>query len=464
MDQTHIALQMLPGVDSLLNHSLIKQLLIKYRYPFVLKTIRAKLTEERAKILNNETYDTGADALANKIYEHIYSYEKNELKPVINGTGVLLHTNLGRAILGKGLLKDLEKVIGDYTNLEYNLNTGKRGKRKSHINDLIKDLLNVEDSAVVNNNAAAVFLCLNALAFGKEVIVSRGELIEIGDSFRIPDIMKLSGVKMIEVGTTNKTKLKDYEEAINIETAVLFKTHRSNFSLKGFTDDVPVKELAALAKRRNLISMCDIGSGLLFNHKETVLQHELSVEEIIEQGIDLVMFSGDKLVGGPQCGIIAGKKALVAQIENHPLMRTYRVDKLTIIALSSVLKEFLLVAPSESVNPTYNHLIKNNIDGLRQNASRLHNSICADNLHADIVPSKVQVGGGTLPEVYFDSYALEITSPFINGEELFSKLLKLDKPIVSFLKHGKVVIDLFCVHEDDMPYIAQSINNLCKTQ
>jgi len=464
MDQVQSGLKLLPSVDYLLNHPVIEGLIMKYRYSFVLKTIRNKLNEERIRILNNEEYDASPDSLVNKIQEHISSYEKTPLKPVINATGILLHTNLGRASLGRGLLKDLEHVIGNYTNLEFNLSDGKRGKRKSHFENLIRELLDVEDAAVVNNNAAAVFLCLKALASEKEVIVSRGELIEIGDSFRIPDIMKLSGVRMVEVGTTNKTKLKDYENAINAETAVLFKTHRSNFSLSGFTEDVPVKELATLAKKRNLISMCDLGSGLLFKHTEPTLQRELSAEEILEQGIDLVMFSGDKLLGGPQCGIIIGKKALISRIEHHPLMRTYRVDKLTLITLSSVLKEFLFLAPSESINPTYNRLTKNDVTRLLGNARLLIEGISSDLLNAILIPSKVQFGGGTLPDVYFDSYALELSPQFISAAELYSKLLRLDKPVVSFLKQGHIIIDLFCIHDTDVNYIAQSINTLCKIQ
>lgn len=464
MDQADI-LRKIPGVDKLLFHPAIISLVNKYRYNLVLKTIRNVLDAERKAILAEDKGDCPSlDCLAQKIFDRLKSYEDAGLKPVINATGIVLHTNLGRAPLGENVKEDLKNVIGNYSNLEFNLENGKRGKRKNLFGSLIKELLNVEDVAVVNNNAAAVYLTLRALAENSEVIISRGELIEIGDSFRIPDIMKLSGAKMIEVGSSNKTKLSDYEKAITPETSILFKTHRSNFSLKGFTEETTIAQLSALAKKSNLVTICDIGSGLLFKHEDTVLQNELSVEEVIASGADLVMFSGDKLLGGPQCGVIAGKKALISKIEQHPLMRTYRVDKLTIAVLNAVLKGYLYREPTQSQNPVYFQLTRYDIGALYKNAQRLLENIDPKVFNAEVVKSKVQCGGGTLPGIEFDSYAVEICDSQFPVEELNLKLIKLKTPIVGFIRQSRLVIDLFCINDRDLSYISQSLNNLCQNK
>jgi L-seryl-tRNA(Ser) seleniumtransferase len=455
-------LKSIPSVDSLLNHTAIKDLITKYRHELVIKIIRKILNSEREDILNDVKTEADNQALVKKITHHFIELEKQILKPVINATGIVLHTNLGRAPMGPHVFNELGPVICNYSNLEFDLNTGKRGKRKSHFSHLITDLLDVEDFVIVNNNAAAVFLALKSIAQDKEVIVSRGELIEIGESFRLSEIMSLSGAKMIEVGSTNKTRISDYENAITPDTAVVLKTHRSNFSLHGFTDEVSFAELAALAKRRNLVSMCDLGSGLLFKQTEAPLEAEISVDEVIQQGIDLVMFSGDKLLGGPQCGIIVGRRSIISKIERHPLMRTYRVDKMTIICLTHILKSYLYSTPDELTNPTLFHLQMIKTDQILEKAESLREILIDKGFKTNVVLNKVQCGGGTLPDSFIDSYAVELVPPTIPADAIYFKLLGLDKPIVSILRRGTVIFDLFCVNQFDIRYIAESLISICK--
>ncbi|MFH2034091.1 MAG: L-seryl-tRNA(Sec) selenium transferase, partial [Candidatus Margulisiibacteriota bacterium] len=319
------ALRKLPGVDVLLNEASVKELAAAHGIELVTYAARNTINSAREKILNGSPQID----LVSEVKNLIEKISKPSLKPVINATGIILHTNLGRAPLS------FEPIRG-YCNLEFDLETGKRGKREAHLKAPLKYITGAEDTLVVNNNAAAIVLILNTLASGKEVIISRGELIEIGGSFRINEIMASAGVKMVEVGTTNKTRLSDYENAVTENTALIFKAHKSNYSIKGFSEEVGIKELAEFSRKKGIPFVYDIGSGLLRKPKNLNLEGEPDVRSALKDGAYLVCFSGDKLLGGPQAGIIAGKKELISKLAKAPLMRALRVGKMTIAGLSAV--------------------------------------------------------------------------------------------------------------------------------
>ena len=333
-------MQKIPGVDKLLISEEIKELLGQYGSELVTFSIRKVLDEIRAEILAGEKVAT-LDDIVLQIKKVIKTIGDRSLIEVINTTGIVLHTNLGRALLGNHVLEELRPIVSNYSNLEFDLNTGRRGQRNSHISELMKFVTQAEDAVVVNNNAAAVMLILKTFAEGKEVIISRGELIEIGGSFRIPEIMEASGCKMIEVGATNRTRLSDYENAITKDTALIFKAHKSNYYIDGFTEEVKLSDLSDLAKKHELLFIYDLGSGLLRKPKGLPLENEPDVRSSLQAGCDIVSFSGDKLLGGPQAGIIAGRYGLIQKIAKAPMMRTLRVGKMTIAALSAVMRFYL---------------------------------------------------------------------------------------------------------------------------
>ena len=340
MTNANSEFQKLPAVNKLLNSKNIKPLTEKHGSNLVKYCIREVLNNLRQKLKQHKQIPDTAE-IEKIIISEINSLSKQSLKPVINATGVVVHTNLGRSPLGKHLLKESFDTLTAYNNLEFDLEKGKRGHRNTHASKLLKYLTGAEDVVVVNNNAAAVMFILSTFAKNKEVIISRGELIEIGGAFRIPDIMETSGAKMIEIGTTNKTKIKDYEKAITENTAIIFKTHKSNYTIKGFTKEASLKEIVELGKKTGIPTVYDIGSGLLRKVDNNALKNEPDVKQAINTGIDMVCFSGDKLLGGPQAGIIAGKKKYINILKNHPLMRVLRVGKTTLTMLETACKYYL---------------------------------------------------------------------------------------------------------------------------
>jgi len=330
----------LPGVDKILALPDVKKLANTFSKDLVKYAIRNTINYYRSKIENGEK----APELSQIIETIKLSTTKigtKSLKSVINTSGIVIHTNLGRAPLGKDLIKESAKVLEKYSNLEFNLSEGKRGQRNDHASELLKFLTGAEDVIVVNNNAAAVMLILRTFAKNKEVIVSRGELIEIGGSFRVPDIMAASDCKMIEVGATNKTKIEDYEKAVSENTALLFKAHKSNYVIKGFTKEAELEELVKLGKSKNIPVVYDIGSGLLRKIDTRVLKNEPDVKQALSSGIDLICFSGDKLLGGPQAGVIAGKKEYIKILKKEPMVRALRVCKTTLAMLETACKYYL---------------------------------------------------------------------------------------------------------------------------
>jgi L-seryl-tRNA(Ser) seleniumtransferase len=346
------AFKKIPGVDRLLDSPEIIEISSKYPRSLILNAINQVLDETRKRIATGDeskvSFDLTLGPISTRVVERLELLARPSLRPLINATGVVVHTNLGRSILAERVLQRFGPLSGGYSNLEYDLDQGKRGSRYTHVEGILKELTSAEAAMVVNNNAAAVFLALETLARGGEVIVSRGQLVEIGGSFRIPDVMRKSGAKMVEVGTTNKTHLSDYEEVFGPDTALLLKVHTSNFQIVGFTEDVDTTQLVNLGKKYGIPLMEDLGSGCLVDFSKYGLTKEPTVQEVLEQGVDLVTFSGDKLLGGPQAGIILGRKDLVEAIKKNQLTRALRIDKLTLIALESpmiVLKQRPNVLP-----------------------------------------------------------------------------------------------------------------------
>lgn len=433
----------IPGVDKLLTLIEVKKLIDDYGKKSVTKIIQMQLDSYRQDIINGKLLPE-SEVIIQEISQRLKQVFGRSLKSVINATGIILHTNLSRAPLGEAVLKELTPVIRSYSNLEFDLKKGKRGQRNSHISDLLAMVTGAEDAVVVNNNAAAVMLILKTFAEGKEVVISRGELIEIGGSFRIPDIMEASGAKMIEVGTTNRTRIEDYEKAINPNTAMIFKAHKSNYKIKGFTEEASLNEISLLAKKNNIISVYDLGSGLLRRPDKLNLRDEPDVKSCLQSGIDIVSFSGDKLMGGPQAGIIVGAEQFISNIAKAPMMRALRVGKLTIAALRAVISWYFSDEKLMENIPLFSLLNRSTKD-LERMAEQLQGLLKDVDVEAEVVPSKAQVGGGTLPDLFIDSFAVKIK--FSKKEEkkaegIFRILMQLDEPVIGILREGDLLFDM----------------------
>jgi len=380
------------------------------------------------------------------------------LLPVLNLTGTVIHTNLGRALLPGAAIAALQKVASQPSNLEYDLEMGQRGDRDEHLAALICEITGAEDATVVNNNAAAVVLVLNSLAENRDVLISRGELVEIGGSFRIPDVMRSAHAKLLEVGTTNRTHLSDYENAIGPQTAMLMKVHTSNYEVKGFTASVPEPELAALAKKSNLPFVADLGSGTLIDLAQYGLPREPTVRDLIQCGADLVTFSGDKLLGGPQAGIIAGRRDLIAQIKRNPLKRALRVDKLTIAALREVLALYRDRDRLREHLPVL-RILTRDPEAIRQQAEQMLPQVrkqLADLAEVRVEATRSQIGSGALPLDLLPSHALVLTPKSKKGAtdkaltDLALAFRRLPTPVVGRLHDGSLYFDLRCLESADV--------------
>ncbi|MCD4820340.1 MAG: L-seryl-tRNA(Sec) selenium transferase [Candidatus Cloacimonetes bacterium] len=457
--KANLELRKLPGVDKLLIYPEIINMIEIYGNELVKYTLRLNLYIVRKEIISEEnSYDE--IVFFNRVNDTITKIADPSLKQVVNATGIILHTNLGRAPLGEKVLNDITPIILGYSNVEFDLETGGRGHRNSHFKNILKYITNAEDVAVVNNNAAAVLLCLKTLAEGKEVIISRGELIEIGGSFRIPDIMKISGSKMIEVGTTNRTKLSDYENVITDETKIIFKAHKSNYYIGGFTEEVELKELAELAHKHNLILIYDIGSGLLKKPDGINLGNEPDIKTSLYSGVDIITFSGDKLLGGPQAGIIAGKKNLIEQLSNSPLMRTLRVGKLTIAALHSVIRSYLNEVDLIKEIPIFKRFGRNREELLKL-AKYFNSELNKMSIRNILIPDTGRTGGGTLPRTEIDSFSIELDfDEFRFGKKMYFELLKFPKPIIGILREGKILFNVYSINKSEVDYIVKNIKIL----
>lgn len=386
------------------------------------------------------------------------------LVPVINATGIVIHTNLGRTPISDGVLDDIRNQVTGYTTVEYSIAQRRRGHRSVHLKEALNTLTGAENSAVVNNNAAAVILVLKALAEGRDVIISRSELIEIGGSFRIPEIMEASGARMIEVGSTNYTTLEDYEQAITSNTALIFKAHHSNFSIGGYCNEVSVEELVALSKKHHIPFYYDLGSGLM--HRPSLLKDiaEIDIRSAVQMGVDVVTFSTDKLYGGCQGGIIIGKEELVAACESDPLMRALRVGKVTIAALKSLTDAYLNEKTLFEKSPLH-RILDQSHETIQKRAKLLRKTINKKfKKQTEVVSNKAQVGGGTLPYFFIDSFAVKIKTPDDSvkkreqfSEALFAYLHTLDKPIIPILKEGYIFFDCLTIADEQVDEIAKAV-------
>lgn len=428
----------------------------RWGHDAVTSSARAHLKALRAAIESGESVALDLSIIQQTIRDGLTDASQPALKSVFNLTGIVLHSNLGRANLADAAIDAMNRVAGGANNLEYDLERGQRGDRDSHIESLICELTGAEAATVVNNNAAAVLLTLNTLALGKKVPVSRGELVEIGGSFRVPDIMGRSGCSLVEVGTTNRTHLKDYANAIDADTALLMRVHTSNYRIEGFTNTVPEPELAALAEQSKIPFVVDMGCGNLIDLKALGLPHEATARQTLEQGAHLVLFSGDKLLGGPQAGVIAGRSDLVASIKQNPLKRALRLDKVTLAALEATLQLYRNPDKLASTLPTLRLLTRTEAD-IREQAHRMAPNVTAklgDQYRVETASVSSQIGSGALPVEVLPSAALSIKA--VNGGDeplrsLAERLRQLPKPVIGRLHNGAVLLDLRClepIHED----------------
>ncbi len=447
----------IPKVDDLLREKRFEKLLKAHSRKRIVEAIRSVLAELRERIARLEEDGIpmewfGVDRIFSQVADELSRRNAYHFRRVINATGVVIHTNLGRSLLPESVLEHMVEVAKSYSNLEYDVAAGRRGIRYVHVQRLLCDLTGAEDALVVNNNAGAVLLALNSLAFGKEVVVSRGELVEIGGSFRIPDVMAWSGAILKEVGTTNKTHLFDYERAINEETGLLLKVHTSNFRLIGFVEQVPGGAISELAHRRGLPAMEDLGSGNFIDFGRYGLPSEPTVHQALKDGMDVVTFSGDKLLGGPQAGIILGKTEYVRPIQKNPLNRALRIDKLTLAGLEATLKFF--EDPQEAVTkiPALSMIVQSP-ETLRRKAGALRRRLVkgvGEGFDFRVVASSSRVGGGALPEETLPTYCVAVTSEKISETELETHLRKADPPVIARLEEGEVLLDVRTLLDQDV--------------
>ena len=458
MNSAREELKSLPGVDKVLQLPEIKNLIERYNLSLVTYVIRTVINNSRNEILSGKQAPSQKDII-NNIHFLTKKIADKSLQSVINASGIIIHTNLGRAPYGEHLLHSVFDILKGYNNLEFNLIKGSRGQRNDHASEILKYLTGAEDVVIVNNNAAAVMFILRTFARNKEAIVSRGELIEIGGSFRIPDIMAASDCKMVEVGATNKTKPQDYEKAINENTALLFKAHQSNYVIKGFTQEVELPELVSIGKKNNIPVVYDIGSGLLRKVNEKALKNEPDVKQALASGIDLICFSGDKLLGGPQAGIIAGKKKYIDILKKEPMMRALRVGKTTLAILETACSYYLNDKDLFENNVLFKTLNKSEKE-IKETAEQLKSTLDSLNICSKIVESKGKYGGGTLPDLELDSFSVKLLPKDTNNQlakKLYHQLLEQQQPILSNLKSGAIYFDALTLENREIEIIAQNI-------
>lgn len=455
---------MLPSVDEVLSQKEIEKLIEKYPRSIVLESIREVIDINRQTIVAIKTEEEAEkfSLTMEKVIEETERKARDNyalsLKKVINGTGTVLHTNLGRSLISEKIKDEIWTAASRYSNLEYDLEKGERGSRYVHLTDMIKRLTGAEDVLVVNNNAAAVMLVLSTMAKGGEAIVSRGELVEVGGSFRIPSVMALSGADLVEIGATNKTHLKDYEEAITENTRALMKVHTSNYRIMGFTESISVAELVELGKKYDLPVIEDLGSGVFIDLSKYGLEYEPTVLDSIHRGADIVTFSGDKMLGGAQAGIIVGKKKYISAMKKNQLTRALRVDKLTICALEATLRMYLDEEEAVKNIPTLN-MITMPMEELERKANLLYAEIEKLNLDADVHIEEClsQVGGGSMPLETMKSRGIAITPSNMNVSTLERKLRLSDSHIIARVYDNKYVLDVRTIFEDEFVDVANEL-------
>jgi L-seryl-tRNA(Ser) seleniumtransferase len=450
-------LRELPSVDEILKSEQGKTWLAGNPRPYVLEAIRRAIEARRKALMEGAEADLSVAAMAPEIECTLAGLSAMSLKPVINATGIVLHTNLGRSALPLSALQNILRVASGYSTLEYDLAKGKRGKRYAHIVRLLKEVTGAEDGIVVNNNAAAVLLCLSAMAKGKEVIVSRGELVEIGGSFRVPEVMEQGGAILKEVGATNKTHLRDYERAITVDTSLILKVHQSNYRITGFAEDVSIEELVKLGAERNIPVMYDLGSGSIVDLARHGIPGEPPVRRVVQSGADIITFSGDKLLGGPQAGIIVGKKDAIDMLTGHPLLRAIRIDKLTLAALEAVFLEYVDEEWAMENIPTLKMLLKKPAD-VKKRASKLAR-LLKKTVEADIkvVEDEAFAGGGSLPEFSLKTYCVSLRSTARSANQIEERLRRGEPAVIARIKEDALLLDARTIAEEEIAPLAECV-------
>lgn len=459
-------LRKIPAVDRLLDSPALIEASSKYPRSLIIRAINQVLDGIRKSIVAGDGFEDpselNSEHVSSRVKETVGRLASPSLRPLINATGVVVHTNLGRSILAERALRKFRPLSGGYSNLEYDLDKGKRGSRYSHVEGILKELTSAESAMVVNNNAAAVLVSLETLAKGREVVVSRGQLVEIGGSFRIPDVMRKSGAKMVEVGATNKTHLRDYEEVIGPDTALLLRVHRSNFQIVGFAEDVEISQLVNLGNRYGIPVMEDLGSGCLIDFSKYGLIKEPTVQEVLKEGADLVTFSGDKLLGGPQAGIILGRSNLVEAIQKNQLTRALRIDKLTLLALEETLNIYRDEKSALREIPTL-RMITQTYRSLKTKAQRLVRMIGrldANNFALALVDGESKVGGGALPLLELPTHLLSLIPKKLSAHYMEEWLKSYNPPIIVRVEQDNVLLDVRTIQDKELKSVAQAIKEL----
>lgn len=458
-----ILLKSIPNMDTLLEAAETKGLTSHYGRPQLLGILRKTVAEIRTEI-NTKTRSTPptSEEIIHRTKNSLIEFNAPNLQPLINGTGIVIHTNLGRSPLADEAAKAMFDVSIGYSNLEFDLENGERGTRYSHVESLVCELTGAEAALVVNNNAAAVILTLSTLATGSEVIVSRGELVEIGGSFRIPDVMRQSGAKLVEVGATNRTHPKDYSNAITSETALLLKVHTSNFAIVGFTSDTSLQEMSIIAKAGNLPVMLDAGSGCLIDLSRYGICGEPTVREYLKNGADIVTFSGDKLLGGPQAGIIAGKRDLIEPMKKHPLLRGVRIDKSTLAALEATLRLYrnehnaLIAIPTLRMLTYSQEALKKRATNILRRLRSVTNKSLTFNKH----PGESSAGGGSFPLLQLPTTLIEVMHRTLTCSQLERALRNVSTPVIGRIHRDRFLLDPRTILDTDLHHLISSLSEL----
>ena len=466
---TNKLLRKLPSIDRLILSNEAKALIEKYNRKQIVNAARIVLKDLRSKILDRQDdpfvdIDVSQEHVFNKMRDLLENKFSYSLKEAINAAGVILHTGLGRAVIPEEALQNIQDVSKGYSTLAIELDTGRRGHRDTHLNNLLCELTGAQSAMVVNNNAAATILILNSLAKGKEIILSRGQLVEIGGSFRMPDIMAASGAILREIGTTNKTHLSDYKNAIGENTGAIMRVHHSNYRIMGFAEEPPIEELAELANANNLIIIDDIGSGALVNLKEFGLTDEPLIKTSIKAGADVVCFSGDKLIGGPQSGIIVGKAAVIKKIKKNPLTRALRVGKMTIAGLEATLKLFLTPEKLPQTHPFY-QMLSLNLEDLNKRALRMQRKLRAElkiEAKISVGDGDSQIGSGAVPTELIKTRLLKIRPIVETVDNLAKKLRSHNPPICVRVQKDFVLLDLRTIQKHQDKVVVNALLTILK--
>ncbi|WP_147802263.1 L-seryl-tRNA(Sec) selenium transferase [Alkalicoccus halolimnae] len=464
-------LRYLPPVHEILQHENIQSISREKSFPYryVKKIIQQELLKVRKALEQERITITSREEAVDQLIQQILPVLENSiynLRPLVNATGTVLHTNLGRARLSRSAAEHAVNIATSYSNLEYDLEEGKRGSRLASVEGLLAEASGTEAAMVVNNNAAAVYFVLAAFAKHKEVIVSRGELVEIGGSFRVSSIMEESGASLVEVGTTNKTRLSDYTQAISEHTSMIMKVHTSNFSVVGFTESVSSKELKGALKKENqrdIILFDDLGSGSLFPYEKEGIGEEPLIRDALNNGADLISFSGDKLLGGPQAGVIAGRRDLISKLKKHQLARVLRLDKMTLAALEATLFDYVYGDDVKESNPTVRDIMKNEQYMMKVTENRIA-QLALEEVSAEMEPSFSKVGGGTMPLVNLPGPVMKIRKRGWNAEAVEVFFRTQPSPVIGRIKQNDYYLDMRTVNEEEWDYLKTVINQLDKEE